>query len=123
MQPREELPAPPAAVEAEGPVGASLPEWVPGKRYVMLEKLGQGATGTVHRAWDLLLVRSVAIEILRPDVGDLAMNVRERFLREARTMARLRHAGIVTVHDVGERKGCGAWVGSRGGEPVRGSAA
>ncbi len=68
-------------------------------RYVLLAELGRGGMGAVHRGWDLELHRLVAIKtLLDPSIRD---EQRERFLREARVAARLRHPGIVTVHEVG----------------------
>ena len=65
----------------------------------VLELLGQGGMGVVYRGRQTLLDRPVAIKVIRPDLrADPAF--RERFLREARTLARLRHPYIVTVHDV-----------------------
>ncbi|GEM_PF-1768956 len=67
-------------------------------RYIVLAELGHGGMGIVYRAWDPSLARVVALKMLR----DPARVLRERFLREGRAMARLRHPGIVMVHDVGE---------------------
>lgn len=57
--------------------------------------------GALFLAWDPSLEREVAIKVLYRDDEDL----RERFLREARSAARLRHPNIVTVFDVGEEDG------------------
>src|SRR5262249_56144618 len=54
--------------------------------------------GSVHCAWDRQLERRVALKILHR--GD-----RERSLREAQALARLRHPNVVTVHDVGSADG------------------
>lgn len=70
-------------------------------RYQLLEKLGQGGMGIVWKAWDTQLKREVALkQILHDEAGDI-----ERFMREARAAARLRHPGILTVHDVGVHEG------------------
>ena len=64
-----------------------------------LEWLGHGGMGMVYKARQPLLDRLVAIKVIRPDLQtDGAF--RERFLREARTLAKLRHPFIVTVFDV-----------------------
>ena len=63
--------------------------------------LGQGAMGTVYRAWQSGMERPVAVKLLRPEVAHDA-EFRRRFLREARAAARLSHPNIVGVHLVGE---------------------
>ncbi|MFI5955860.1 protein kinase [Cryptosporangium sp. NPDC051539] len=70
-----------------------------GDRYVLGELLGRGATGGVYAAHDVHLDRPVAVKIL-VQAGD-TLTTPERFQREARTTARLNHANIVAVHDVG----------------------
>ena len=57
--------------------------------------------GSLYRAWDPILERQLAIKLLRDDNDEL----RERFSREARSVARLRHRNIVTIFDVGEQDG------------------
>lgn len=70
-------------------------------RFRVRSPLGKGGMGTLFLAWDPELERDVAIKLLyRDDEG-----LRERFLREARSAARLRHPNIVTVFDVGEHDG------------------
>lgn len=74
-------------------------------RYEILEQIGQGGFAIVHRGRDTTLDRLVALKELRSILlndGDWV----KRFRREARTIARLDHAHIVTIHDVydaGER--------------------
>ena len=65
----------------------------------VLELLGQGGMGMVYKARQPLLDRLVAVKIIRPDL-QTDDGFRERFLREARTLAKLRHPFIVTVFDV-----------------------
>ncbi|MFV8750334.1 protein kinase domain-containing protein [Nannocystaceae bacterium ST9] len=65
-------------------------------RYVILEKLGAGAMGIVHAAWDPDLDRKVALKLLHGERHG------QRLLREAQAMARLSHPNVITVHDVGE---------------------
>jgi len=75
-------------------------------RYVIVSELGRGAMGAVHRAVDPLIERDVAIKTLLPNLPPEIMGeVRERFLREARSAGRLNHANIVTIYDVGEQDG------------------
>src|SRR3954453_23001115 len=65
----------------------------------VFELLGQGGMGMVYKGRQPLLDRLVAIKVIRPDFQtDDAFQ--ERFLREARTLAKLRHPFIVTVFDV-----------------------
>lgn len=70
-------------------------------RYELGEEIGRGAMAIVHRAYDPRLQRTIAIKILRPEVASDAAR-RQYFLTEAHAAGRLAHAGIVTVHDVGE---------------------
>src|SRR5512135_1420834 len=75
-------------------------------RYRILGVLGRGAMGVVYRAEDPLIEREVAIKTLNPDLPEEVMDeVRERFLREAKSAGRLNHPNIVTVFDVGEQDG------------------
>src|SRR4051795_8110259 len=69
-------------------------------RFTLLDTVGQGAFGTVYRARDPELDRTVALKV--PRAGNLAgPQELDRFLREARSAAQLRHPSIVTVHEVG----------------------
>jgi serine/threonine protein kinase len=71
-------------------------------KFEVIGTLGRGAFGIVLKARDQELDRTVAIKIPRPgNIGDRLQDV-ERFLREARSVAQLRHPSIVTVHDVGQ---------------------
>eukprot|EP00913_Durusdinium_trenchii_P023463 g22041.t1 len=73
-------------------------------RYRILRVLGQGAMGAVSLAHDTQLDREVAIKTPKFD-GDAAPELIERFLREAKSSAMLRHPNICPVHDVGEING------------------
>lgn len=73
-------------------------------QYVIERAVGAGGMGTVLLARDVALDRLVAIKVVSSDVV-LTTGVRERFLREARTVAKLRHPNIVAVHSAGEAAG------------------
>lgn len=67
-------------------------------KFQLTRQIGQGSFGAVWCARDLELDRNVAVKILHADrVAD--RSERERFLREARAAAQLRHPAIVSVHD------------------------
>lgn len=70
-------------------------------RYEILGAIGRGGMGSLFLALDPKLDRQIAIKVLRDDDDEL----RERFAREARAAARLRHNNIVTIFDVGEHEG------------------
>ncbi|MFI5706562.1 serine/threonine-protein kinase [Kribbella sp. NPDC051620] len=68
-------------------------------RYRLGDTLGRGGMGEVHRATDLVLGREVAIKLLLPSRGSLA--VVERFRREARAAAMLSDPHVVASYDFG----------------------
>src|SRR5262249_28967156 len=68
-------------------------------RFQLLERVGQGAFGAVWKARDTSLDRIVALKILHSGLGTDDDEM-QRFGREARATAQLRHPGIVTVHEV-----------------------
>ncbi len=70
-------------------------------RYKILERIGTGGIGFVHRAEDLTLKRMVAVKFLSEESFKKA-HTRARFQREARLAASLNHPNICTVHEVGE---------------------
>jgi len=75
-------------------------------RYQIVSQLGRGAMGTVYRALDPAIERTVAIKTLNPDLPEENMGeVKERFLREAKSAGRLNHPNVVTIYDVGETGG------------------
>ncbi|MGZ8566996.1 MAG: protein kinase domain-containing protein [Actinomycetota bacterium] len=83
-------------------VGAgSLTGTVLADRYELRGFLGRGGMGEVYEAVDRRLDRTVAVKVLRPEIGADRRFV-ARFHREARTAARLAHPGIVAVHDYGQ---------------------
>jgi eukaryotic-like serine/threonine-protein kinase len=86
--------------EPAAPVGRRVGDLV--GRYVLLERIGQGGMGVVHRAYDPELDRHVALKLLR--AGSRAgapEGARLRLLREAQALAKLSHNHVVAVFDVG----------------------
>ena len=77
-------------------------------RYRIVAKLGEGGMGTVWRAEDPALGRTVALKLLSPALLG-SEQTRQRFQREARAASQLRHPNISTVHDVGNSED-GAWI-------------
>jgi TolB-like protein/tetratricopeptide (TPR) repeat protein len=71
----------------------SGPRW---GRLVMLDRIGQGMSCEVHRAFDTDLHRHVALKLLHED-GHAARTAHERILQEARRLARVRHPHVVQV--------------------------
>ncbi len=70
-------------------------------QYKVLEFLGEGGMGTVFSVEHIALGRSYALKVLRTRVIERDATAAQRFLREARTAARVRHPNIVDVFDFG----------------------
>jgi eukaryotic-like serine/threonine-protein kinase len=70
-------------------------------RYRLDARIGHGGMSTVYRAFDTVLEREVAIKLMHRDIASDSDQL-ERFRREARAVAQLNHAHIVTVIDAGE---------------------
>ena len=68
-------------------------------RYVVIDRVGAGAMGVVFAAYDPELDRKVALKLLHGEGSGAPTEL--RLLREARALARLAHAHVVAVHDVG----------------------
>jgi serine/threonine protein kinase len=96
--PRSNSPAPAFVPPAPADLAGHFPQ------LEILELLGQGGMGAVYKARQTKLDRLIAVKILPPEVArDPAFA--ERFMREARSLARLNHPHIVTVYDFGEANG------------------
>lgn len=82
-------------------VPAEQPSVMPG--YDLLDKIGEGGMGQVHRATQRSLGRTVAIKFLNP----LSRQISEQtaFHRESHLMAALAHPNVVTIYDCGETAG------------------
>jgi len=76
------------------PVGTRL------AHYEVRNLIGEGAMGTVYRAHDTSLDRTVAIKVLRPEIADEGQTV-QRFNREARAAARVNHPNLTHIYFVG----------------------
>ncbi|MEU6192460.1 protein kinase [Streptomyces sp. NPDC047061] len=77
-------------------------------RYRVVARLGRGGMGVVWRAVDEVLGREVAVKELRAytdSAGAELADLRLRMQREARAAARVRHRGVVVVHDIAEVDG------------------
>jgi serine/threonine protein kinase len=72
--------------------------------YEIVSGIGAGGMGEVYRASDTRLHRTVAIKVLPPHLAD-SPELRERFEREARTIASLNHPHICTLYDIGHQNG------------------
>ncbi|MBO84037.1 MAG: protein kinase, partial [Deltaproteobacteria bacterium] len=84
------------------PDGVSPGDWLADQdRYTVNAHIGSGSTSEVFRVRDLLLERALAMKVLRSARASRT-ELRDRFIAEARALARLQHPGILPVYDVGE---------------------
>ncbi|SEG42860.1 Serine/threonine protein kinase [Actinacidiphila yanglinensis] len=88
-------------MSGDAPQGGFTGRSVGGGRYVLRDLLGQGGMASVHLAHDNVLDRPVAVKTLHTNLGNEA-SFRERFRREAQSVAKLNHTNIVSVFDSGE---------------------
>ncbi len=90
-------------MNAGGKFAAGPPPYLK-ERYRLVEWIGEGSMGVVYRAHDETLDREIAIKFLPPEqvAGGEAS---DRFLREARAVARLSHPNIMTLYDMGLENG------------------
>ncbi|MBW8702104.1 Serine/threonine-protein kinase PknB [Streptomyces sp. MBT84] len=85
----------------DGAQGRHAGRSVAGGRYQLRDLLGEGGMASVHLAYDTVLDRHVAIKTLHTELGR-EQAFRERFRREAQSVAKLTHTNIVSVFDTGE---------------------
>ena len=92
------LPPEPRVLPGEDGPAESEPAGPRWGKLILLDRIGQGTSGDVFRAWDVDLQREVALKLLRLDgvTGDAAANA--RILQEARRIARVRHPHVVHVY-------------------------
>ncbi len=79
-----------------------LTQYTPGTRvgkYEVRSEVGRGAMGEVYVARDTVLEREVALKVMADSISD--SDLKERFVTEAKAVARLQHPNIVTVYDFG----------------------
>jgi serine/threonine-protein kinase len=69
-------------------------------KYALLRELGAGGTGTVYEAENLLVGKRVAIKVLHRELAR-DQSLCTRFVAEARAAARIAHANVVDIHDLG----------------------
>lgn len=77
-------------------------------RYELLSPIGAGGMGAVFLARDTILNRQVAVKMIRPDAAPDSANrewLEQRFLKEARVIAKLTHPNIIAIHDIGCESG------------------
>jgi len=98
-EPKAAEPKPPSGKKAAKPdADALLGRQVNG--FKIQSRIGTGVFGIVYRAFDTNLERSVAIKMLPANLAKAGRSVVERFLREARSAAKLAHPNIVTIHQI-----------------------
>jgi len=86
---------------------SSISRWGP---LELREKIGEGAFGEVHRAWDPTLQREVALKLLRAERSESEADT-TRFIDEARKLARVRHPNVLVVYGADRHQGrVGLWT-------------
>src|SRR5687768_5756307 len=80
------------------PAGQARPPKMVG-RYVLLEQVGAGGMGIVHRAYDPALDRRVAVKLLRAEAAKDSPRA-QALLREGRAIAQINHPNVISIYDV-----------------------
>jgi serine/threonine-protein kinase len=102
------LPRAQAGADRALPGGAAGPHW---GRLSMLDRIGQGTSCEVFRAWDTALHREVALKLLHGEDDDDRQDAHTRLLEEARRLARIRHPHVVQVYGAEEHdRRVGLWM-------------
>ncbi len=105
VRPADSTPGPPSTPSSASPGPEPLAPGARLGRYLLRRVLGRGGMGIVYEAWDHAHNRSVALKTLHLPDRAADGTLIERFMREARAAARLRHPGIVMVLDVDQDQG------------------
>jgi serine/threonine-protein kinase len=94
---------PPASRVTEGRAAqlSDDPQRLEGTPYRLLEKIGEGASGVVWKAEHVELGRSLALKVLAPEHSSAVESI-DRFRREARAVANVRHPNLAYLHDFGK---------------------
>ena len=71
-------------------------------RYQILERVGRGGMGVLYRGFDPILDREVAVKVMLADFSEDTEQMRPRFYREAKAVAKLQHRNIVTIFEFAE---------------------
>jgi len=81
-------------------------------KYQITGVLGQGAMGVVYKALDARIDRTVAIKTIHAGLmqGELAVELKTRFVREIRAVGNLRHPNIIAIYDTDEENGAPFYV-------------
>jgi serine/threonine protein kinase len=79
---------------------SAMPEKI--GRYQILERVGRGGMGVLYRGFDPILDREVAVKVMLADFSDDTEQMRPRFYREAKSVAKLQHRNIVTIFEFAE---------------------
>ncbi len=88
---------------SEAPVPSpSPPKGKPFGRYLIQSELGRGGMGIVYKAVDPQLQRTVALKVLIGEAASADPDRVKRFIREATSIAKLRHPNVVQIHDIGK---------------------
>ena len=93
--------APPQFVSAESAVTHAIGSRVVDGRYELLQRVGEGATGIVYRAYDKLLDVQIAVKMLRPEYADNEAAL-ERFRQEIILSRDIGHPNILRTYHLGE---------------------
>jgi serine/threonine protein kinase len=81
-----------------------LPGSLVADRYEILEVIGRGSMGSVHKAHDRVLDETVAIKVLRPHFARTP-EIAQRFRSEIKLARRVRHPNVCAIHEYGETEG------------------